>query len=1047
MGISRRHATNFAFAFSLLVLGACGGAQKAQLDIRVARQTAGRGLSQEGGQDIVLSPDLCYALHVTGDDPNLSRGNFSGRSCKNFPARLGLVKGLLSKGEYVELEVVAGPARRFDLLGISKADVPNGDCRAALSVEQDSAGNPRILANQTLLASNKIRLIATRTLEVTPGAQTLTLYAINPDEGGAAYTCSDAPNTTVPAPTPTDSVSSPLDPSVPKLSTSPTILDFGTVQVGSAQTARTFVFTNSSSENLTGLNVNLPVSLLKFNGMSSTFPGDGGTCSTILAAGSSCQISVTFAGTIAGSLAAPIAISYTTSAGLEQVSVPVTATVNPGAATTGCVLMSNETLTPGNGCPNSVMQLQSNVPVSLTYFSTDSYGNPVPTTGSVTVHSSEPGTTDFTISVSAGTGTVPFTPNVPSAVSTSWNLQVGNAIRAYFVNDVCAGTPVSSPFQAGDGSAALPFLICTSQQLIAIGTNATNLTKTYKLMADVNLAGVSGLPIGGTQAFTGYFDGNGHKISNFSLSQPSSSAGTGLFAEVKGFVRNFSLSVASGGIFGETFVGAVTGKVTGGGLLENISVDLANGFVSANTGTVGGITGAVMDTSSDSVVKNCHVFLGSSPTTPRVKGGGNVGGVVGSLENHGIVKDSSVGGQGRIQLESGPSTSVGGLIGRTIGTASLETSKVGSGVNVTSNISPPGSVHAGGAVGDVEGGDISYVYSEGTIGSVNTNSTDYFGGLVGYRNAGQIYSSYFNGSFDGSISNTGGIVGWNVYPTTTNLCASTRPCGYPAGLSSVAGGSVNGTDYSVSISAGNFSSLSSLQSALGSTEFTYSGGHWMMIDSVTAPRLRWENVAGLSSTFRPASSFVTSNDGLMAEFGSISGRSRSSLCKSAGRWYWEVEILSGDYEQEIGIISSSDTSPGVGLWSSSNAYSVSDVAGGLVAYNGGVIGSSPGYQIGFFGTTQQADYHPGQIVGVALDLDSATKTLTFYLNGVQLTRRDDTNASYTITNINSGTYCAAIGRTSGNATPSYLNSVKLNFGAQPLQHTPPSGYLPYNFMQ
>ncbi|MHC4109643.1 MAG: hypothetical protein ACYSUY_01120 [Planctomycetota bacterium] len=79
--------------------------------------------------------------------------------------------------------------------------------------------------------------------------------------------------------------------------------------------------------------------------------------------------------------------------------------------------------------------------------------------------------------------------------------------------------PAQAKYGGGSGTAGDPYLIYTSEQMNAVGTNPDDWRKQFKLMADIdfggstqtkfNFIGYSGKP------FSGVFDGNRHSIYDF----------------------------------------------------------------------------------------------------------------------------------------------------------------------------------------------------------------------------------------------------------------------------------------------------------------------------------------------------------------------------------------------------------------------------------------------------------------------------------------------------------------------------------------------------
>lgn len=142
----------------------------------------------------------------------------------------------------------------------------------------------------------------------------------------------------------------------------------------------------------------------------------------------------------------------------------------------------------------------------------------------------------------------------------------------------------------------------------------------FKLNADINLLGSAWYPIGvkPDACFAGYFDGNGHTISNMSIPVGNSDTNTeyhyGFFGCMKGVVRNLNLSNADISI--ESTSANQSNKLIAGLLCGNMGHD--NGEY-----VFGAVYGCHIEGSIDGVNKNSSSdYLASY-----------VGGIVGSCDN------------------------------------------------------------------------------------------------------------------------------------------------------------------------------------------------------------------------------------------------------------------------------------------------------------------------------------------------------------------------------------------------------------------------------
>jgi hypothetical protein len=141
---------------------------------------------------------------------------------------------------------------------------------------------------------------------------------------------------------------------------------------------------------------------------------------------------------------------------------------------------------------------------------------------------------------------------------------------------------------------------------------------------------------------------------------------------------------------------------------------------------------------------------------------------------------------------------------------------------------------------------------------------------------------------------------------------------------------------------------------------------------------------------------------------------------SSGKWYWEVTVNgtpsnSWDF---IGIVASD----------SGTAYPTltSTMPNQLWYRSGGTKHD------GTTSTSYGATYGDGDVIGIALDLDSATTTLTFYKNG--------TSQGTAFSNLASGkSWVSAVGDYSNALTTTSWNA---NWGQRAFAHSAPSGFSP-----
>jgi hypothetical protein len=311
--------------------------------------------------------------------------------------------------------------------------------------------------------------------------------------------------------------------------------------------------------------------------------------------------------------------------------------------------------------------------------------------------------------------------------------------RIVFAAMVIGGLVLSSicfGYSGGSGTAEDPYQIADANDLLVLAADTSNYDKCFILTADIDMKGQvftraiiaadtnsSRWGFQGTD-FTGIFDGNGLKITNFTINGGSNDC-LGLFGQINsvGSVKNLGLENYS--VSGDSYAGSLVGFNYG-----SISNCYSTGAVSGST-DVGGMVGLNYGS-----ISNCY-------SMGTVSGWAYVGGLLG--ENRGSI--SNCYSTGAVYGTSGASTYVGGLVGLNYS---------GSISNCYSTGAVSGDFDVGGLAGD-NWDTISNCYSTCTVsgysGSYNV------GGLVG-QNFDSISNCYSMGAVSGS-SDVGGLVGLN----------------------------------------------------------------------------------------------------------------------------------------------------------------------------------------------------------------------------------------------------------------------------------------------
>lgn len=158
-------------------------------------------------------------------------------------------------------------------------------------------------------------------------------------------------------------------------------------------------------------------------------------------------------------------------------------------------------------------------------------------------------------------------------------------------------TASAASFSGGDGSSGNPYRISTAADLAAIAQQVNNSGIAhydgvyFKLYKDINLGGMEWAPIGkndSTYWFHGNFDGDGHTISNLTITQKTDGGFLGLFGCSRGTIKNlFIKNVNINAAYGEKAAGAIC--AANYGTIEKCGVD--SGTIVDKSSGIGGISG------------------------------------------------------------------------------------------------------------------------------------------------------------------------------------------------------------------------------------------------------------------------------------------------------------------------------------------------------------------------------------------------------------------------------------------------------------------------
>jgi len=284
--------------------------------------------------------------------------------------------------------------------------------------------------------------------------------------------------------------------------------------------------------------------------------------------------------------------------------------------------------------------------------------------------------------------------------------------------------------------------------ITSVGEFATMVpTGKYVLLNDLDLEGAFISPVGVLgNGFTGFFDGNGHTVSNFNISESLGESAAQSYVGVFGFVD--------------------------GGFIADLTIENADIYITStdsNNSVMAGILVGYLG--GFGMVINSDIIGSSSVHVSGVKGG-YFGGMLGYVQS-GYIKDLNVNVSISILPDYlGAATGylvVGGLIGVANFLDIYHSSATG-----LIDVGLADETHVGGLIGTIEndGSTSSYNFIYNSFANVditNLGNSSYgnTGGLVGF-NTGKIYNSFALGDLTVTSDYVGYIGGNQSYLTEYN---------------------------------------------------------------------------------------------------------------------------------------------------------------------------------------------------------------------------------------------------------------------------------------
>ncbi|MFI4910729.1 MAG: GLUG motif-containing protein [Sedimentisphaeraceae bacterium JB056] len=317
-------------------------------------------------------------------------------------------------------------------------------------------------------------------------------------------------------------------------------------------------------------------------------------------------------------------------------------------------------------------------------------------------------------------------------------------------------TPVFAyNFSGGSGTLNDPYLIANAEDMVCISLDPFNMSKSFKLVADIDLSGYSDsyIPIGSAgYPFEGHFNGDYYTVSNLTLSSIGEDyVGVFGYQGHQGQIWNLNLDNIQISTQESIYVAAVAGFSSG--LIAKCNVSGSN--ISGSSG-VAGIAGY-----NDGEIKYCNVdttevtgeagvggIAGHSSTgyiyyctaSVVLNGGDFVGGIAGAQDQLSVIDYCSC------SVSINGQESVGGIVG-------LNT------YSTVSNSSSTGFVAGTLYTGGIAGYNLGDLLSSTT--DVDVSGGNYVGGIAGYNKFGKILTTTTYGIVTGD-QNVDMFVGANI---------------------------------------------------------------------------------------------------------------------------------------------------------------------------------------------------------------------------------------------------------------------------------------------
>lgn len=359
-------------------------------------------------------------------------------------------------------------------------------------------------------------------------------------------------------------------------------------------------------------------------------------------------------------------------------------------------------------------------------------------------------------------------------------------------------------FSGGSGTIADPYLIGTADDLMKLaeltnGASADNFASMYyKQTADIDLDGQTWKPICAAAAFTGSYDGDGHKIYNMCYQATSgypsfvSSAKNATLKNItfgsrdgKSYDGKSAITLGEANSTGWTFMGLVASAedCNVSGIVNFIPFTVLNtaNVKIAVSAIVSGVVGA---TTVSGCVNNAVITDNNNDSEYRQNILGGCFGSVYSSGSKGATISRCV-NNGELLATTASCLTLGGILGKvetseaTIGKVSLSDCENYANVkNTASGSYSKAYIHIGGIVGSTINATLKSCINHADLSGSTAPLHQTFGGIVGYPQASTISSCTNKGSISSNTTGNaqtvsiGGIAGWTQNTNTIENCVN-----------------------------------------------------------------------------------------------------------------------------------------------------------------------------------------------------------------------------------------------------------------------------------